>query len=452
MVIQVILIGWLWTKISYQFMIIKDVEVEGFWGSKKATVSFFTDVTIFIGLNGTGKTTFINLISAILTVDLFQLSSLQFEKITINLVDSVKRSKRKITVTNIQESSSAFGKYKYKLGNSTYTISLAPDARFKRIANERESLRYLSPNARIEYSALKKEILSLVEISQISVYRQVSNESLEVDPRQRVTAVDERLQQLFERFSRYQLKLETQLNERSTLFQQEALRSLLYNEDFDDFNPAKLENVSEIDLDTQEDKLSKAFRELGIQDMSEQITKHINRLRDALKGLKEASDSISVDDVFALPLIYRTNRIIDSLNKSEEDKRKIVEPRQKFIDTLQDFMTKKKFHYDNKSGALSFSIEGLEKDIFPWISLSSGEKQLLIQFMEVILQEGRSLIFIADEPELSLHITWQEKLLKALRSLNGNAQLIVATHSPDIIADFTNNAIDMKEIISVNAK
>ena len=88
--------------------------------------------------------------------------------------------------------------------------------------------------------------------------------------------------------------------------------------------------------------------------------------------------------------------------------------------------------------------------MFPWSSLSSGEKQLLIQFMEMILQEGRNLIFIADEPELSLHLAWQEKLLETLRNLNENAQLIVATHSPDIVAGFSSNVIDMKKVITTN--
>ena len=442
---------------DYQFtMIIKDVEVKGFWGRTKAVASFFTDVTIFIGLNGTGKTTFINLISAVLTVDLFQLSSLQFEEIIINLVEPNGKSRRKITVTNSQEESSAFNAYnvyEYKVGTKTYTVSLTPDARLKRPMPEREMfVRFLSPEVRRQYLALKQEISSLVEISQISVYRQVSSESFEADPRQRTTAVDERLQQLFERFSRYQLKLETQLNERSTLFQQEALGSLLYNEEFDEFNSQKLEEVSEDDLETQEDKLSKAFKELGIEGKSEQITRHIDKLKDAIKGLKASTEtnSVSVADVFALPLIYRTNKIIDSLNKSEEDKRRIVEPRQRFFDTLQSFMTNKKFQYDNKKSALFFSLEGVSSNSLPWSSLSSGEKQLLIQFMEVILQEGRSLIFIADEPELSLHVAWQEKLLKALRDLNENAQLIVATHSPDIVAGFSTNVIDMEKVIAAN--
>lgn len=293
----------------------------------------------------------------------------------------------------------------------------------------------------------------MVEVSQISVYRQVYTENLEGDPRQRNSAVDERLQQLFEQFARYQLKLETQLNEQSTKFQQEAIASLLYNEEFDDFKVEKLEKISDIDLEAQGEKLSRAFRELGIQGKTQQIAKHIDKLKDAIQGLKSSTredfKNIKAQDVFALPLVYRTNRIIDLLNKSEEEKNKITEPRQRFFDTLQSFMSNKNFFYDNKTSDLSFYLDGNKNESFIWRSLSSGEKQLLIQFMEVLLQEGRSVIFIADEPELSLHVIWQEKLLKALRTLNENAQLIVATHSPDIVADFRNNVINMENIVKI---
>lgn len=67
--------------------------------------------------------------------------------------------------------------------------------------------------------------------------------------------------------------------------------------------------------------------------------------------------------------------------------------------------------------------------------------------MEALLQEKRNVIFIADEPELSLHVKWQEKLINAIRELNPNAQLIIATHSPDIVADYRNKVIDMEGIV-----
>lgn len=79
--------------------------------------------------------------------------------------------------------------------------------------------------------------------------------------------------------------------------------------------------------------------------------------------------------------------------------------------------------------------------------LSSGEKQLLILMSEALLQREMPAIFIADEPELSLHVLWQERLVGSLRALNPNAQIIAATHSPDIVGPLSEKAIDMETLV-----
>jgi len=56
-------------------------------------------------------------------------------------------------------------------------------------------------------------------------------------------------------------------------------------------------------------------------------------------------------------------------------------------------------------------------------------------------------MFFADEPELSLHIEWQEKIISSIRDLNPNSQIIVATHSPEIAGRWRENMIDMEDII-----
>jgi predicted ATP-binding protein involved in virulence len=66
-------------------------------------------------------------------------------------------------------------------------------------------------------------------------------------------------------------------------------------------------------------------------------------------------------------------------------------------------------------------------------NLSSGEKQLIILFGHVIFSSDINGIFIIDEPELSLHLSWQEKFVKALLEANPSTQFILATHAPAII-------------------
>ena len=428
-------------------VIIDSVNIEGFWGNKKANAKFNQDVTIFIGLNGTGKTTFVNLIAAAISVDVSQLSNFQFDSISIKLIDRKDKRKRKtITISRQQYNENpALDIYNYQIGSNHYQI--ITEARIlKNINKNRQSVsRSFLIHTREQSIKLKQYLGDLLELSQISVYRQSHNQNLDNDPRQRLSDVDERLKQLLERFARYQLKLETKLNEISKKFQQQTVSSLLYNQEFDKLVANKSE-LKKIDLQKLSKDLYAAFSELGIKDKTNNIEVHIEHIGKSIARLQEQGFS-NVDDVLALPLIYRTNHIINSLTNSEEEKKQITKSRQEFFKILQQFMIGKSFHYDNKSGEFSFSLDEDTFNSFPWSNLSSGEKQLLIQFLEVLLQESKSVIFIADEPEISLHVKWQENLLSAIRGLNENAQLIIATHSPDIVADFGDKVIDMEEVI-----
>jgi predicted ATP-dependent endonuclease of OLD family len=72
-------------------------------------------------------------------------------------------------------------------------------------------------------------------------------------------------------------------------------------------------------------------------------------------------------------------------------------------------------------------------------SLSSGEKQLFYLSLTA-LQSGNHSLMI-DEPELSMHVDWQKKLIASLRELNPQMQLIMATHSPEIMADLPDSKV-----------
>jgi recombinational DNA repair ATPase RecF len=78
---------------------IKTVEIDGFWNSVNLRTELSDGVNIFIGRNGSGKTTFINFLEASLTADLDLLESLQFSEIRLHLKDNRKRRKIVITKT-----------------------------------------------------------------------------------------------------------------------------------------------------------------------------------------------------------------------------------------------------------------------------------------------------------------------------------------------------------------
>lgn len=65
-------------------------------------------------------------------------------------------------------------------------------------------------------------------------------------------------------------------------------------------------------------------------------------------------------------------------------------------------------------------------------SLSSGEKQIVAIFAKLYLQQNKKFIILIDEPELSLAIPWQKRLLTDILESPSCAQLIAITHSPFI--------------------
>lgn len=92
-------------------------------------------------------------------------------------------------------------------------------------------------------------------------------------------------------------------------------------------------------------------------------------------------------------------------------------------------------------------FNSLGESIEPY-KLSSGEKQILIILLTVLIQNRRPSVLFMDEPEVSLHIDWQQRLIGLVRDLNPNAQIILTTHSPAVIMDGWSDCVtDVEDII-----
>lgn len=72
-------------------------------------------------------------------------------------------------------------------------------------------------------------------------------------------------------------------------------------------------------------------------------------------------------------------------------------------------------------------------DTFDINSLSSGEKQLFLRTLAIKTMEPQNSIILIDEPELSLHPRWQQRIVDVYRKIGKNNQIIIATHSPHIL-------------------
>lgn len=108
---------------------------------------------------------------------------------------------------------------------------------------------------------------------------------------------------------------------------------------------------------------------------------------------------------------------------------------QKLIDDIfADFNLQIRFHGINRDKELIF-VNGAGEQ-FGLESLSGGEKQVLAKVFTLFTGEVRDKVILIDEPEDSMHPSWQSCLVPVLRrcAKQNNCQIILATHSPQIIS------------------
>ena len=139
--------------------------------------------------------------------------------------------------------------------------------------------------------------------------------------------------------------------------------------------------------------------------------------------------------------IFSENVPIDLKTKREE----IYGKKELFTQTINQFFaqTGKTIESDNSNEIV---CRQNDKILTPY-QLSSGEKQVLLILLSALIQDNKPYILIMDEPEISLHIDWQEQLIQVIRSLNENVQVILATHSPALVMKgWMDKVTEMEEI------
>ena len=130
------------------------------------------------------------------------------------------------------------------------------------------------------------------------------------------------------------------------------------------------------------------------------------------------------------------NQIIEILtsgNPEDQMKAALVSvPKTKFQNIMDELFKDTNKTIDRKSNEIQFFQNG---EVLTPYQLSSGEKQMLVIMLTVLVENGEHYALLMDEPEISLHIEWQKGLLKLIRELNPNVQIILSTHSPALIMD-----------------
>jgi ABC-type glutathione transport system ATPase component len=125
------------------------------------------------------------------------------------------------------------------------------------------------------------------------------------------------------------------------------------------------------------------------------------------------------------------NKIIAALqNGNTDDAQQLSQPKKRFQDLLDDLFRDTGKKIVRTENEIRFSQIG--EQLVPY-QLSSGEKQMLIIMLTVLVEDCQPYVLFMDEPEVSLHVDWQQRLIDIILELNPQVQIILTTHSPAVI-------------------
>ena len=136
------------------------------------------------------------------------------------------------------------------------------------------------------------------------------------------------------------------------------------------------------------------------------------------------------------------NRIIEKLTNGtpngQTEASMLSIPKKMFQDMVDELFSETGKCIVRQSNEIMFNQDG--DTLYPY-QLSSGEKQLLVILLTVLVQDGQPAVLFMDEPEVSLHIEWQQRLIELIRRLNHNIQIILTTHSPAVVMNGWQDAV-----------
>ena len=125
------------------------------------------------------------------------------------------------------------------------------------------------------------------------------------------------------------------------------------------------------------------------------------------------------------------NRIIAELQQGNMDAAQHLSVQKKrfqdIVDELFSDTGKKMIRTENE---IRFTQIG---EVLQPYMLSSGEKQMLAILLTVLVEDNLPYVLFMDEPEVSLHIEWQKRMIDLCLELNPNVQIILTTHSPAVV-------------------
>lgn len=466
---------------------LKRAVVQGvFAGRQNIDVTFQSGVNCIHGVNGSGKTVFINLLMGALSCQTEYLSKVSFDSVEIYI--QKKGNQRATKLFSVEVDLENIVHY-------TFHISLSPQ--YKTILSGGLSGHgyHYEPVKKgdvisfdlddeegyeDEIERIRLLIASTMATTYVPLLRgsKAPSRPLWASPHEEIEDpyVDmlNRLQQVFSR--RYGSAL-SKVNRSLETMKSKIFEKLLFDDDLNssvsvevsdinklvgsqDVNELEgvdktsfFENIEKSTLPVSVSRLEKHF-DIWTSIKQEVLDSYNNLQKVENSNPNEPSDIERAKDRYSkaffkclasIRFYRRFNEAVKELQVLQDKKNAELAPFKKFEKMMNEFLATGKVFSLTTSGG--FQLKFYDEDL-RFKDLSSGEKHILAILARVCLSAfTKSTLFVADEPELSLHLEWQRMIIPSIKAVSPNMQVVVATHSPAIITDDA-NMIDILECYS----
>jgi predicted ATPase len=404
----------------------KQFYIEGLFGLYNHTIDFSTSITpnkrasiiMLYGKNGIGKTTILRMIEGFMQLDFTVFREVKFNRAFLKFSNN-----EAISVTAIYNANKVL---KY----------LQVDYKKIRVKLDPKKTGPLNPKEEDNQSKIKEKYkTSLKDFS----FEFIDTERLIKKNLNEEMIFNEQIKQG---------KLRTRVERSESSFLSEKVRvfiteSQVYNSRFFSRDEPELferilsniEYPTKIDVPNLKKKISSIVKfEKDFQFERLGITKE-KWDKDTLTQILLKEHRKKEPSVHKLTII---NSYLEVLESRNNEKISLAERLLMFENLLNEFLQDKTIAISRDKG---FEITSINGDIILESQLSTGEYHLIYLTVLALCTTVKGTVIAIDEPEMSMHINWQSKLIKALLKISSkaNPQFIFATHSPDIAANYSNS-------------
>jgi|GEM_PF-1270265 len=435
---------------------------ENIRGYQNHCINFRNGVTFLIGINGSGKTTVLNLIQGLLTPSLKILATIEYSYIEIELV--VNQDMKKIVVSSTKSEdliavSIAMGGQPpliaeismnklnslIEIEQDNITSAELPfvDDPFIQFESYKEIRKLIKTPLFISLDRVSTEQLNNIERRNIFAHRRNRNVVLNINDC--LEAIQNNIYSLYRKNSTLQ-------NQYIVEFRNQVVRTSLKfnNDDFSLLSQSRNLLEEKGKIEKKETDFLEAIKGLEMEDIIEEAQSFFKKLKGALNIMLSSQDAVddkkrneaTITWILNNTQLLKVDEIIESGHLYQQKMERLKAPISRFIQSVNLFFRESnKQLVISKTGDIKIIYSNTDRNpssrrVNNIKELSSGEKQIIAMFGSLIFHNNSdtSDIYFVDEPEISLHLSWQDLYVDALLTACPNNQFILATHSPNIIS------------------